>query len=92
MKAKKKAKRKVSQKATKIRKIRQAAKTVVEASDVSTRIRTGALLASLTVVDSGWHEFYKSYFDAISESEGIAAIFLSEKILVALDCEKRERA
>lgn len=90
MKAKKKAKRKVSQKATKIRKIQQAAKAVVEASDVSTRIRTGALLASLTVVDHGWREFYTSYFDAMSESEGIAAILLSEKVLVALGSEKRD--
>jgi hypothetical protein len=88
MKAKKKTKRKVSRKAAMLRRIRQGANTVVKASDISTRIRTGALIGALTVVDSGWHEFYKSYFDALSESEGIAAILLSEKILIALGCEK----
>jgi len=94
MKAKKKVtvKRKGLRKDTMIRKIKQQTKKVVKATNVSERVRTGALIASLTVVDSGWREFYAAYFDALSESEGIAAILLSEKILDTMGIEKRKSA
>jgi hypothetical protein len=94
MKTKKKvtAKRKVLRKDTMIRRIKQETKKVVKATDVSERVRTGALVASLTVVDFGWYEFSAAYFDALSESEGIAAILLSEKILDAMGIEKRDNA
>ena len=94
MKTKKKVttKRKVLRKDTMIRKIKQQTKKVVKATDVSERVRTGALVASLTVVDFGWYEFSEAYFDALSESECIAAILLSEKILDAMGIEKRKNA
>jgi len=91
-KAKAKAKRKVSRHDDMIRKIRQQTKKVVKATDVSDRIRTGALVASLTVVDFGWYEFSEAYFEALSESETAAALLLSEKILDTMNIKKRDDA